>query len=176
MRFCVLLMMASMAGAETGSLTIHMILHAVGEERYEVAPFEGGLKLHTTFEYSDRGNKRTKKTRAFSPELNGKHKSMKDIKQSHESERQDQLAKILARHDPKLVNKSFNTYLHDLPGLLDRGEEGNMVAYVKGTQIAIAPTPAKLRAILSERKLEDAEGLFTRRITATDVEDYALKR
>ena len=53
-------MMASMAGAETGSLTIHMILHAVGEERYEIAPFEGGLKLHTTFEYSDRGNKRSK--------------------------------------------------------------------------------------------------------------------
>jgi imidazolonepropionase-like amidohydrolase len=59
MRFVVLLFVASIASAETGSLTIHMILHAVGEERYEVAPFEGGLKLSTTFEYTDRGNKRT---------------------------------------------------------------------------------------------------------------------
>lgn len=60
MRFCVAFLMASLAWAETGSLTIHMILHAVGEERYEIAPFEDGLKLKTTFEYTDRGNKRSK--------------------------------------------------------------------------------------------------------------------
>ncbi len=63
MRFHALLIAAvsiSLAAhAETGSFTIHMILHAVGEERYEVAPVEGGLKLSTTFEYTDRGNKRT---------------------------------------------------------------------------------------------------------------------
>src|SRR5580700_992816 len=59
MRFCVLLLMASIATAETGDLTIHMILHAVGQERYEIAPIDGGLKLGTTFEYTDRGNKRT---------------------------------------------------------------------------------------------------------------------
>ncbi|MGA3185761.1 MAG: amidohydrolase family protein, partial [Bryobacteraceae bacterium] len=62
MRFYLLavaMLVASGARAETGSLTIHMILHAVGEERYEVAPFEGGLKLTTTFEYTDRGTKRT---------------------------------------------------------------------------------------------------------------------
>src|SRR5437773_12522990 len=46
-------------GAETGSLTIHMILHAIGEERYEIVAADGGLGLTTTFEYSDRGNKRT---------------------------------------------------------------------------------------------------------------------
>jgi imidazolonepropionase-like amidohydrolase len=51
---------AAAVRAETGSLTIHMILHAVGEERYEIAPFEGGLRLKTTIEYTDRGNKRTK--------------------------------------------------------------------------------------------------------------------
>jgi hypothetical protein len=59
MRVCVLLLMASIASAETGDLTIHMILHAVGQERYEITPVEGGLNLSTTFEYSDRGNKRT---------------------------------------------------------------------------------------------------------------------
>jgi imidazolonepropionase-like amidohydrolase len=59
MRFLVLLLMASIAIAETGNLTIHMILHAVGQERYEITPVDGGLKLSTTFEYSDRGNKRT---------------------------------------------------------------------------------------------------------------------
>jgi hypothetical protein len=45
--------------AQTGSLTIHMILHAIGKERYEITPAEGGLTLHTTLEYSDRGNQRT---------------------------------------------------------------------------------------------------------------------
>ena len=54
---------ASVLRAETGTLTIYMILHAIGEERYEIAPSNptpgGGLKLNTTFEYTDRGNKRT---------------------------------------------------------------------------------------------------------------------
>jgi imidazolonepropionase-like amidohydrolase len=59
MRFLVLLMAAAAVRAETGNLTIHMILHVVGEERYEVAAADGGLKLSTTFEYTDRGNKRT---------------------------------------------------------------------------------------------------------------------
>src|SRR5580704_6913713 len=45
--------------AESGALTIHMILHAIGKERYEIAPADGGLTLNTVFEYSDRGNKRT---------------------------------------------------------------------------------------------------------------------
>jgi imidazolonepropionase-like amidohydrolase len=54
-----LLAFASTLSAQTGSLTIHMILHAVGEERYEFAPSAGGLNLNTTFEYTDRGNKRT---------------------------------------------------------------------------------------------------------------------
>ncbi|MCU1259172.1 MAG: amidohydrolase [Bryobacterales bacterium] len=56
---------ASLLPAETGTLTIHMILHAIGEERYEIAPSNAlpdrgvGLRLRTTFEYTDRGNKRT---------------------------------------------------------------------------------------------------------------------
>jgi imidazolonepropionase-like amidohydrolase len=44
---------------ETGSLTIHMILHAIGEEHYAITQSPAGLTLNTTFEYSDRGNKRT---------------------------------------------------------------------------------------------------------------------
>jgi imidazolonepropionase-like amidohydrolase len=59
MRFSLLLLAASLASAETGSLTIHSILHAVGEERYEIAPSSGGLQLSSTFEYTDRGNKRS---------------------------------------------------------------------------------------------------------------------
>jgi imidazolonepropionase-like amidohydrolase len=53
---------ASMLGAlqaETGTFTIHMILHAIGEERYEIAQDSGGLALKTSSEYSDRGMKRT---------------------------------------------------------------------------------------------------------------------
>jgi imidazolonepropionase-like amidohydrolase len=45
--------------AESGRFTIHMILHAIGEERWEIAASETGLALNTTLEYSDRGNKRT---------------------------------------------------------------------------------------------------------------------
>ena len=52
-------LIAPLLHAETGMLTIHMILHAIGEERYEIAPNHSGLTLNTTFEYSDRGNKRT---------------------------------------------------------------------------------------------------------------------
>jgi imidazolonepropionase-like amidohydrolase len=47
-------------GAQSGAFTIHMILHAIGEEHYEIKPAPGGLVLlNTTFEYSDRGNKRS---------------------------------------------------------------------------------------------------------------------
>ncbi|HLK64581.1 MAG TPA: amidohydrolase family protein [Bryobacteraceae bacterium] len=45
--------------AQSGTLTIHMILHAIGEERYQVTPSDGELTLSSTFEYSDRGNTRT---------------------------------------------------------------------------------------------------------------------
>ncbi len=50
---------APLLRAETGDLTIHMILHAIGTEHYEIAAGDGGLVLNTTFEYSDRGNQRT---------------------------------------------------------------------------------------------------------------------
>ena len=56
---CLLLASALAVRAESGRFTIHMILHAIGEERYEVTPVSGALTLNTVFEYSDRGNKRT---------------------------------------------------------------------------------------------------------------------
>jgi len=60
MRFAVLFCSISLpASAQPGTLTIYSILHAVGEERYRIEPSEGGLNLSTTFEYTDRGNKRT---------------------------------------------------------------------------------------------------------------------
>lgn len=45
--------------AQIGSLTIHMILHVIGRESYELTRDGDALALHTTFEYSDRGNMRT---------------------------------------------------------------------------------------------------------------------
>ncbi|HXA48882.1 MAG TPA: amidohydrolase family protein [Candidatus Acidoferrum sp.] len=45
--------------AQTGSLTIHMILHAIGRETYELTHEGDALALNTTLEYSDRGNTRT---------------------------------------------------------------------------------------------------------------------
>lgn len=60
MRILLLLVAAlSSLRAQTGTLTIHMILHAIGEEHYEITNTDGDLTLNTTFEYSDRGNKRT---------------------------------------------------------------------------------------------------------------------
>jgi imidazolonepropionase-like amidohydrolase len=45
--------------AETGTFTVYMILHAIGEERYEIWPSDGGLVLTASNEISDRGNTRT---------------------------------------------------------------------------------------------------------------------
>jgi imidazolonepropionase-like amidohydrolase len=46
--------------AETGSLTVYLLRHAIGEERYEIArSSDGGVVLNTSFEFSDRGGKRT---------------------------------------------------------------------------------------------------------------------
>ena len=61
MRFplAALWLLASLANAETGVLTIHLILHAVGEERYELTSADGALTLKTTLEYTDRTSKRT---------------------------------------------------------------------------------------------------------------------
>ena len=58
-RLLYLLFAAPLLCAETGTLNIHMILHAIGEEHYEITPSDGALTLKTTMEYSDRGNKRT---------------------------------------------------------------------------------------------------------------------
>src|SRR5579872_6659354 len=57
MRFPLALILAALSlHAETGDFTIHMLLHAIGEERYEIAPApDGGLTLTTTFHYADRG-------------------------------------------------------------------------------------------------------------------------
>jgi hypothetical protein len=60
MRILLLLTAAALTlSAESGTLTIHVILHAVGEERYQIAAADGALTLNTVFQYSDRGNQRT---------------------------------------------------------------------------------------------------------------------
>jgi imidazolonepropionase-like amidohydrolase len=47
---------APAASTEHGSFTIHMILHAIGEEQYDLTTNSDGTKtLTTTFGYSDRG-------------------------------------------------------------------------------------------------------------------------
>ena len=53
-----LLAATPVAGQTTvhGSFTIHMILHAIGEEQYDLTTNADGTKtLTTTFGYSDRG-------------------------------------------------------------------------------------------------------------------------
>ena len=61
MRSSLLLVFAVMSlhGAQTGDLTIHSILHAIGEEHYAITSVGDDLVLKTTFETSDRGNKRS---------------------------------------------------------------------------------------------------------------------
>lgn len=55
----VLLAAAFTLNAESGRFTIHMILHAIGEERYEIASSTEGMRLDTTIEFTDRANTRT---------------------------------------------------------------------------------------------------------------------
>ncbi len=54
-RALLLIAVAAFARAESGTFTIHMILHAIGEEKWDLTNFV----LTTTTEQSDRGNKRT---------------------------------------------------------------------------------------------------------------------
>jgi imidazolonepropionase-like amidohydrolase len=58
-RTLLLFAIAACLRAESGTFTIHMILHAIGEERWEITPSDGGLAISSTTEQSDRGNKRT---------------------------------------------------------------------------------------------------------------------
>jgi imidazolonepropionase-like amidohydrolase len=56
MRWKLALLLAALPlRAETGSLVIHMMLHAIGEERYEVAASADGIAVTSTLKYSDRG-------------------------------------------------------------------------------------------------------------------------
>ena len=53
---------APAAGPSTthGAFTIHLILHAVGEEAYDLVTNPDGTRtLTTTFDYTDRSNRRT---------------------------------------------------------------------------------------------------------------------
>src|SRR3954451_21531439 len=59
MGLCAWLLIASYLSSQTGEFVIHMILHAVGHERYEVIPSANELTLKTTIEYTDRANVRT---------------------------------------------------------------------------------------------------------------------
>ncbi len=54
-----LVVFASLLSAETGEFRIHMILHAIGSERYSLTPTASGITLHTTIEFTDRANTRT---------------------------------------------------------------------------------------------------------------------
>src|SRR6185295_1264549 len=50
----------ALPGALHGTLTIHLILHAVGQEQYDIVPNADGTRtLTTNFTYTDRNNTRT---------------------------------------------------------------------------------------------------------------------
>jgi imidazolonepropionase-like amidohydrolase len=60
MRLALLLMaIACTLDAQSGSFTIHMILHAIGEEHYEIKTSGGEISHNTTIEFTERDNKRT---------------------------------------------------------------------------------------------------------------------
>ncbi|HLX46110.1 MAG TPA: amidohydrolase family protein [Bryobacteraceae bacterium] len=44
---------------ESGTLIVHSLLHAIGEERYELKPSGDDVSMSVSFEVSDRGNKRS---------------------------------------------------------------------------------------------------------------------
>jgi imidazolonepropionase-like amidohydrolase len=47
------------SAVEKGSFTLHLLLHPIGQESYEIVRADGGLVMSTKLEYSDRGRKRT---------------------------------------------------------------------------------------------------------------------
>ena len=53
--FWILVLTAASLRGETGHLVIHMMLHAIGDERYEIAASPDGVAIHTTYHYADRG-------------------------------------------------------------------------------------------------------------------------
>jgi imidazolonepropionase-like amidohydrolase len=53
-----LLALAPLALAQSGSWNLHLISHQIGEERYSLSKTDNGLVLLSSFEYSDRGMKR----------------------------------------------------------------------------------------------------------------------
>lgn len=59
MKIGLLVFAAALAHAESGSFRIRLILHAVGEEKYELMSSPDGVTLDTKLEYNDRGNVRT---------------------------------------------------------------------------------------------------------------------
>jgi imidazolonepropionase-like amidohydrolase len=61
--FCLVILTCAFLDGETlesGNLTVHLLLHAIGAEHYEVARTDAGdqLLMDATLEYSDRGTKR----------------------------------------------------------------------------------------------------------------------
>jgi len=50
---------ASLLAAQTGEFRIHMILHAIGCERYKLTRTADSVTLNTTIEFTDRANTRT---------------------------------------------------------------------------------------------------------------------
>jgi hypothetical protein len=56
MRFMLAVVLAATSlQAQTGSLVIHMMLHAIGDERYQITPSAEGFTVTTTYHYADRG-------------------------------------------------------------------------------------------------------------------------
>lgn len=56
MRFKLALVLTAIAlRAQTGDMVIHMMLHAIGGEHYDIASSSDGIALETTFHYADRG-------------------------------------------------------------------------------------------------------------------------
>ena len=58
-----LVVFASLLSAQSGEFKIHMILHAIGQERYKMVQTADEIKLNTTIEFTDRStNRRTSAT------------------------------------------------------------------------------------------------------------------
>jgi hypothetical protein len=83
---------------------------------------------------------------------------------------------VLSKQDPHLMIKGLKRYLRELPDLLAQGNEGHVAAYVQGKRIAIVPTKDDLKVFLKEHHYDEADGLFVKRITETDIEDYQISK
>lgn len=85
--------------------------------------------------------------------------------------REEAIRRIAANQDRELIRRGAEAYSRDLPELLARRMQSQIVAYRGDEQVAIAPTYKKLDRILAKRGIKDEQNLFVASIAPLPDDD-----